>query len=277
MNLGHLIYRDRVGLLAAGVLDPVEAAKVSGHVANCPTCRLELDVLKRTAEALRADAAFERPLPISSEALRTRVLARIHASPQSAPAAPAFSFATAFSAAALVGVGLLAGILATRMMTPVPADISVVAVDPEAGAADTTVPDTTVTDTTVNDAAFYERLENTQVRANAARYLADAQDILVQVRDAADCLESSQDSVDVAREAQTSRKLLRRRAALVSGSGETLMAARGVLEEVEGLLQQVADLPQCTRRSDVDAIARKVDSKNLLMKIDLVAQELEAP
>jgi hypothetical protein len=27
----------------------------------------------------------------------------------------------------------------------------------------------------------------------------------------------------------------------------------------------------------VDAIARKVDSKNLLMKIDLVAQELEAP
>lgn len=270
MNLSHFLYRDRVGLLAAGVLDPVEAAKVSGHALNCPTCRLELDVLKRTAEVLRADAAFERPLPISSEALRTRVLARIHASPRSAPAAPAFSFATAFSAAALVGVGLLAGILATRLMTPAeaPAQISATAVDPGVD---------TPPDTAVNDAAFYERLENTQVRANAARYLADAQDILVQVRDAADCPESSQDSVDVAREAQTSRKLLRRRAALVSGSGETLMAAQGVLEEVEGLLQQVADLPQCTRRSDVDAIARKVDSKNLLMKIDLVAQELAAP
>ena len=273
MNLGHFLYRDRVGLLAAGVLDPVEAARVSGHVANCHSCLLELEALKRTTEALRVDAALDRPLPISSEALRTRVFARIHEKPQSAPAAPAFSFVSAFGAAALVGVGLLAGVLATRMMTPAefPAAVAAVAMDPGAGAP----PDTS--DTAVNDAAFYERLENTQVRANAARYLADAQDILVQVRAAADCPDSPQDSVDVAREAQTSRKLLRRRAALVSGSGATLMAAQGVLEEVEGLLQQVADLPQCTRRSDVDAIARKVDSKNLLMKIDLVAQELAAP
>ena len=100
---------------------------------------------------------------------------------------------------------------------------------------------------------------------------------LVQVRAAADCPDSTKDNVDVTREAQTSRKLLKRRAALVSGSGETLLAARGVLEEVEGLLQQVAELPQCTRRSDVDAIARRVDSRNLLMKIDMVAQELAAP
>ncbi len=275
MNLGHFLYRDRLGLLAAGVLDAAESATVSGHVANCDSCRLELEVLKRTTEALRVDAALDRPLPISSEALRTRVFARIHEKPQSAPSGPAFSFVTAFGAAALVSVGLLVGILATRMMTPrdTPAGVAAVALDPGVGApADTAVPDTAL-----NDAAFYERLENTQVRANAARYLADAQDILVQVRAAADCPDSPQDSVDVAREAQTSRKLLRRRAALVSGSGATLMAAQGVLEEVEGLLQQVADLPQCTRRSDVDAIARKVDSKNLLMKIDLVAQELGAP
>jgi hypothetical protein len=49
------------------------------------------------------------------------------------------------------------------------------------------------------------------------------------------------------------------------------------MEEVEGVLQQVADLPQCTRRTDVDAIARKVDRRNLLMKIDMVTQELAAP
>lgn len=268
MNLAHFLYRDRLGLLAASVLDAAEAGRVAGHVANCAVCRLELEGLKRTSEALRADAAFERPLPISSEALRTRVLARIHASPQGAPARPAFSFVTAFSAAAFVGAGLLAGILVTRIIAPaeVPAEISAAASDPAAAG-----------DTSANDAAFYERLENNQVRANAARYLADAQDILVQVRAAADCPDSPQDSVDVAREAQTSRKLLRRRAALVSGSGEALMAAQGVLEEVEGLLQQVADLPRCTRRKDVDAIASRVDSKNLLMKIDLVAQELVAP
>jgi C4-type Zn-finger protein len=83
--------------------------------------------------------------------------------------------------------------------------------------------------------------------------------------------------VDVQREAQTSRSLLKRRAALVSDPGGTLAAAQGVMEEVEGVLQQVAELPHCTRRTDVDAIARKVDRKHLLMKIDLVSQELAAP
>lgn len=267
MNFLHFRYRRRLGLLASGVLDTAEAGRLLGHVASCPSCRRELEGLKRTTRALESDAAIDRALPISSEALRTRVLARIHSSPRPSASRPAFVLAPALSAAALVGVGLLAGLLAARMTTPV----EVPAGNAATGGIEI------VADTAANDTAFYERLEKTQVRADAARYLADAQDILVQVRAAADCPDSPQDSVDVTREAQTSRKLLKRRAALVSGSGETLLAARGVLEEVEGLLQQVAELPQCTRRSDVDAIARRVDSKNLLMKIDMVAQELAAP
>jgi hypothetical protein len=267
MTFLHFRYRRRLGLLASGVLDSGEANRLLQHVASCPSCRVELEGLERTTRALESDAALDRPLPISSEALRTRVFARIHASPRPSASRPAFVFAPALSAAALVGAGLLAGLLAARMMTPVD-------VLPEFAAAGRI---DTFADTAVNDAAFYERLEKTQVRADAARYLADAQDILVQVRSAADCPDSAQDNVDVTREAQTSRKLLKRRAALVSGSGETLLAARGVLEEVEGLLQQVAELPQCTRRSDVDAIARRVESRNLLMKIDMVSQELAAP
>ena len=267
MNLLHFLHRRRLGLLASGVLDGADARRLSGHVASCASCQLELEGLKRATRALESDAAFERPLPISSEALRTRVLARIQATPRPSASRPVFALAPALSAAALVGVGLLAGLFAARMTT---------SVEVPAGNAATDGIEI-VADTTANDTAFYERLEKTQVRADAARYLADAQDILVQVRAAADCPDSPQDSVDVTREAQTSRRLLKRRAALVSGSGETLLAARGVLEEVEGLLQQVAELPQCTRRSDVDAIARRVDSKNLLMKIDLVAQELAAP
>ena len=267
MNLLHFRYRRHLGLLASGVLDSVESGRLMEHVASCPSCRVELEGLKRITQALERDAAHDRSLPISSQALQTRVFARIHASPQPSASRPAFAFAPALSAAALVGVGLLAGLLAARMMTPVE-------VLPEFAATGRI---DTLADTTVNDTAFYERLEKTQVRADAARYLADAQDILVQVRSAADCPDSAQDNVDVTREAQTSRKLLKRRAALVSGSGETLLAAWGVLEEVEGLLQQVAELPQCTRRSDIDAIARKVDSRNLLMKIDMVAQELAAP
>ena len=52
--------------------------------------------------------------------------------------------------------------------------------------------------------------------------------LVIQVTSAADCPDSPKDSVDVTREAQTSRLLLKRRAALVSGSEATLVAARGV-------------------------------------------------
>jgi hypothetical protein len=265
MTFLHFRYRQRLGLLASSSLDPREADGVSKHVADCASCQAELAELRRFASALQADAALDRPLPISSEALRTRVLARIKtSSPESAPR-PAWSLVPAMATLGLVGIGLLAGVLVTRSSAPTN-ELSQTHAPLQASA-----------DTAINDAAFYERLEKTQTRANAARYLAEAQDILVQVRAAADCPDSPKDSVDVTAEARTSRTLLKRRAALVSGSQGTLLAAQGVMEEVEGVLQRLADLPKCTRRKDVDAIARTVDHRNLLMKIDLVAQELVAP
>lgn len=265
MTLFHFRYRERLGLLASSSLDSQEADRVRKHAGECPSCRAELAELSKLASALQADAALDRPLPITSEALRTRVLARIRtASPEPAPLR-AWSAAPVMAALGLVGIGILAGLLVTRSSRPAVAPVQ------------TNAPLLASADTAVNDAAFYERLEKTHTRANAARYLAEAQDILVQVRAAADCPDSPRDSVDVAAEAQTSRTLLRRRAALVSGSQGTLLAAQGVMEEVEGVLQRVAELPKCTRRKDVDAIARTVDQKNLLMKIDLVAQELVAP
>jgi len=265
MTLFHFRYRQRLGLLVSSSLDAHEADLVRKHVAGCSSCQAELAELSRLAAALRTDAALDRPLPVSSEALRTRVLARIRTSSPGPAPRRTWSLAPAMAALGLVGIGLLAGVLVTRSSRPTR--------DP----AQTHAPLLASADTAVNDAAFYERLEKTHTRANAARYLAEAQDILVQVRAAADCPDSPKDSVDVAVEAQTSRTLLKRRAALVSGSQGTLLAAQGVMEEVEGVLQQVAELPKCTRRKDVDAIARTVDRRNLLMKIDLVAQELVAP
>ena len=265
MTFLHFRYRQRLGLLASKSLDPHEAEGVLEHVTACPSCRAELAQLSRVASALQADAALDRPLPISSEALRTRVLARIRTSSLEPVPRQAWSLAPAMAAFGLVGIGLLAGVLVTRSSGPTSEPA------PAHGPLQASA------ETAVNDAAFYERLEKSHTRANAARYLAEAQDILVQVRAAADCPDSPKDSVDVTVEAQTSRTLLMRRAALVSGSRGTLVAAQGVMEEVEGVLQRVAELPKCTRRKDVDAIARTVDQRNLLMKIDLVAQELVAP
>lgn len=265
MNLFHFRYRQRLGLLASSSLDADEAAGLRKHVAECASCQAELADLARLATALREDAAQGPALPISSEALRTRVLARIRAGSPAPARRNAWSLAPATAALGLVGIGLLLVVVVTRFSAP------------KGEPARVQAPLQASAETALNDAAFYERLEKTHTRANAARYLAEAQDILIQVRAAADCPDSPKDSVDVAAEAQTSRTLLRRRAALVSGSQGTLLAAQGVMEEVEGVLQRVAELPKCTRRKDVDAIARTVDQKNLLMKIDLVAQELVAP
>lgn len=268
MNLLHFRYRDQLGLLAEGVLSPDQAREVTAHVEDCATCRAELDGLRAVKAALAADASLDRALPISSDALRTRVLAQIRAE-ATAPARPrAWSLSPVFGALGIVALGLGAGFLATRLASRAPVTVSTESA-PRAFEASA--------ETALNDTAFYERIEKTHLRADAARYLAEAQDVLVQVAAAADCPDSPKDNVDVTREAHTSRRLLSRRAALVADSGDALMSARGVLEEVEGVLQQVAELPQCTRRTDVNAIARRVDRKNLLMKIDLVSQELAAP
>jgi hypothetical protein len=268
MTFLHFRFKDRLGLLADGALAPAEAAAVRAHLAACPPCQADFAGLTRTTDALRQDAALDRPLPISSDALRTRVLARIHAEARPLSASPGWGFASGLAAAGLIGLGVLSGVFGARNVgTQAPLVVADVA--PREDRVDTAV--------NANNAAFYERLEKTQLRADAVRYLAEAQDILVQMRAAADCPDSPQDSVDVAHESKNSRTLLRRRAALVSGSGETLVAARGVMEEVEGLLQQVAELPRCTRRAEVAAIARNVEQRNLLMKIDMVAQELAAP
>ncbi|MBP6703054.1 MAG: zf-HC2 domain-containing protein [Vicinamibacteria bacterium] len=268
MTFLHFRFKDRLGLLADGSLAPAEAAAVRAHLGSCVSCQAEFEGLTRLTAALREEAAFDRPLPISSDALRTRVFARIHAEAHPLPASRSWGFVSGLAAAGLVGLGVLTGVFMARDgATRVPAVVADAA--PQEDRADIAV--------TANNTAFYERLEKTQLRADAVRYLAEAQDILVQMRAAADCPDSPQDSVDVAHESKNSRTLLRRRAALVSGSGETLVAARGVMEEVEGLLQQVAELPRCTRRAEVAAIARNVEQRNLLMKIDMVAQELAAP
>ena len=268
MTLLHFRFKNRLGLLAAEALAPAEAESMRAHLGACPSCQADFEGLTRTTDALRKDAALDRPLPISSGALRTRVLARIHAEALPLPASPGWGFASGLAAAGLVGLGVLTGVFVARNVGT-HAPVVIADVGPQEDRADIAV--------NANNAAFYERLEKTQLRADAVRYLAEAQDILVQMRAAADCPDSPQDRVDVAHESKNSRTLLRRRAALVSGSGETLVAARGVMEEVEGLLQQVAELPRCTRRAEVAAIARNVEQRNLLMKIDMVAQELAAP
>ena len=103
MTFFHFRYRQRLGLLASSSLEPRETDWVREHVAMCSACQAELAELSRLTTTLREDAAIDRPLPISSEALRTRVLARVRSS-QAAPArARGLSLSPAMAALGLAG------------------------------------------------------------------------------------------------------------------------------------------------------------------------------
>jgi hypothetical protein len=111
-------------------------------------------------------------------------------------------------------------------------------------------------------------------RDSAARYLDEAQDLLVTVSaHPADC-EEEHGRIDVEQEARRSRELLERRALMVELGGDEVASAQPLLDDVEELLREVAALPACVRADSLAAIHRQMERRNVLMKIDLMTREL---
>ena len=81
-------------------------------------------------------------------------------------------------------------------------------------------------------------------------------------------------AVEVGAEAERSRELLARRRLFVETDGAATVVARGVLDDVEEMLREVAALDACARPQDLEAIRGEIARRHLLMKIDLVTREL---
>ena len=111
-------------------------------------------------------------------------------------------------------------------------------------------------------------------RQQAARYLSDAQDVLVTVAGPPERCHRAHERVDVAQEARRSRELLARRTLLLDLEEPEVASASPVLEEVEHLLREVAALESCVRQGELDALEREIVRRRLLMRIDLATQEL---
>ena len=124
----------------------------------------------------------------------------------------------------------------------------------------------------VSDEAL-ERMERTIARERTARYLDEAQDVLVTVSGAPRRCDRKTQHVDLAAETRRSRELLARRARL-DLDGSAALTAGPVLDDVEEVLREVASLEDCARRRDVEAIHRHVARERLLMKMELMTREL---
>jgi hypothetical protein len=247
MMFEHLRSRRRLPLLAAGVLnDPARGAALA-HAASCSSCGKELDELKAVLRLLASDPRpAEPPIPLSQ--LVTRVGARLDEldrGPGTVRTRPWVVASWAGAAAAVAAVVFL--LLPGR---------------PRGGNERPLVSEDAL-----------RRLERNVAREQAARYLGEAQDVLVSV--AAAPPPCDREKVDMGEASARSRKLLTRGALLVDPEGPAVASARPVLNDVEQALREVAALESCVRARDVQRVREDLARRQLLMKIRLMKRELE--
>jgi hypothetical protein len=255
VRLRHGRWRRGTSLLAAGALEGAERLAAERHAAGCAECGTDLAALRAMLATAAADEACVAEPPVAAEWLHARVLARLDERPQTPRRAPGLAWAGLAAAAALAAFAALAR--------------PVIAPAPSAGAP--------VADAgpriAVSDEAL-DRIERTMARERAARYLDEAQDVLVTVSGAPrDCDRAGHRHVDMEAERLRSRELLERRSRLDLDESAAV-AAGPVLDDVERVLREVASLEGCARRRDVEAIHREVERERLLIRIDLTAREL---
>ena len=254
--LFHHRWRQRTSLLALGALAGDEAAAAQAHAEGCPACAEDLARLRRTLELAALDPLRRAEPPLGMPALLARVNACLDAAAET-KAGQAWRTGWLVPAGALAA-GLTAFFMFRPASTPrAPATPVIVAERPVA------VPE-----------EMLGRMERSVTREQTARYLDEAQDLLLTVTAPRPCARQTR-RVDVGQEAERSRDLLARRAMLVGTGGEDVASVRPVLRDVEYVLREVASLPSCARERDLQAIQREVSRRNLLMKIDLMTRELK--
>jgi hypothetical protein len=119
------------------------------------------------------------------------------------------------------------------------------------------------------------RIERNMAREQAARYLNEAGEVLVAVTATGIDCDRRDERLDVGAAPERSRELLEKRRLVVDAGAEAVASARGVLDDVELALRQVAELPSCVKRRDVELVQRDVQDRQLLMRIRLMTRELE--
>jgi len=252
--LGHLGRSRQMALLAAGVLLGREKESALAHAVSCRRCRVELEELRALVSLVERDPLRDGE-PSVPLAVLTRSVEREVERILVPGGRPRGWLVVVPAAAAVLVVGLLVPALIARFRPAPPA-------------AATAPPPAVSTEA-------LDRLERNLVREHAARYLTEAGDVLVAVAATSVDCDPPAGRVDLGPVPEQSRDLLARRALLVEADREAVASARAVLDDVERALREVAELPSCVRRRDLEHLRREVDRRQLLMRIRLMTRELE--
>jgi hypothetical protein len=259
-GLAHLRWRRLLPLLAEGLLEGREREEALAHAAACERCRRELAELQAVVGVLAADPVRTARPPVPVEVLVRRVEREVERRLAPRPRPRWWRVALPAAAAALAALVVVPRVVERLRPRPAPVTAAVPAPDPAAAAS---------------SAAAIVRLERNVAREHAAHYLSEARDVLVSVASTgADC-DREEQLLDVGEAPDRSRDLLARRALLVEPDADAVASARAVLDDVDLALREVADLPSCVRRRDVERVRQQVERRQLLMRIRLMTRELE--
>jgi hypothetical protein len=272
--LEHLRLRRSVTLLAAGAIAGAEGEAARRHLERCPRCRADhgeiVALLARfDADSVR-DAEPGLPLPVLVQLVNARIT-RSLTSPKAVAGWRLLALPVAVAAALAAWVVVPPVV---RHFRP-GVDAKIASVTPGTDAKGEAP--------MVSDDAM-ARLERNVAREQAVRYLADAQDVLVNVaaspRDCdrpppATLVAAPGGGLDLAAESRRSRELLARRTLLVEADEAAVVSARPVLEDVEQMLREVASLEACTRPRDLARLREEMEKRQLLMKMRLMQRELQ--
>ncbi|HEX9641922.1 MAG TPA: hypothetical protein VGB13_11485 [Candidatus Krumholzibacteria bacterium] len=250
MRLGHPSGRT-LSLLAAGALQAEIARDYEPHLERCPDCRGDIEALRASLAFVAEDSVKSAEPSLSVEVFRTRVEAGLRSAAAPARAARPF-WASWLIPAALAGAAALVVWLSSspRPRPGVPSQARQAEISEE----------------------FLARLERTAARESAARYLGEAQDVLLAVASTAP--RTCALGRDVTTEASRSRELLVRRTLVMDEQNTGVSSAPVVLADVERMLRDVASLDGCAPMAQLEALHRELREGRVLMKIDLMRRDL---
>ncbi len=257
--LAHLRLRRRVSLLAAGLLEGREREDVLGHLELCARCRSDYEGLRAVVAAMDRDPLRSAEPELSASVLAARVLHQLERASAPARRPRYWLAALPVAAAALAAAAFLAPSVVERLRSePRVARAPIPPAEPN---------------TLLSEEAL-ARIERNLAREQAARYLNEAGEVLVTVAATGIDCDRKDDRLDMGEAPERSRELLEKRR-LVVDSGEAVASAQGVFDDVELALRQVAELPACVKRRDVELVQKDVEARQLLMRIRLMQRELE--
>jgi hypothetical protein len=230
-------------------VDETGLEELRRHLDGCAACREEQAQVRAVLAAASSAEIAEAEPPIDGAVLVRRIQAAIDRGAVSRASGGSSAVVWIPAAAALAAVAIL-GVLGTPPAPPAPPTVAV-SID------------------------ALDRMERAVDREQTVRYLQEAQGVLVSVSTTLPRCDRAGEHREVAAEAGKSRELLARRRLLVDDQAEHLAAARGLLEDVDRVLADVAALDGCAQAGELRAIVRRIAAERLLMKIDVTTRELQ--